>query len=106
MEYHHPDFFQNDNFGHDIPKGKNSKFFKLCQTLKMPYRLRKTDGNVEVSSKKRRRAELVTVSFDHFILLYPTIHVQGDMFGPPYGPIGGPWPPWYVVRIFAKCICL
>jgi hypothetical protein len=83
VEYHHPDFFQDDNSGHEIPKGKNSKFFKLCQTLKMPYRLRKPDGNVDVNSKKRRRTELVS----------------GDIFGSPYGPMGGPWPPCDFARI-------
>ena len=93
VEYHHPDFFQKeqwslmslqkrsfiyiglvctasfgdnilisyqDNPHAEIPKGKNSKFFKLCQTLKMPYRLRKQDTNDK--GKRRRSDRLIPVS--------------------------------------------
>lgn len=73
VEYHHPDFFQKDNPQAEIPKGKNSKFFKLCQTLKMPYRLRKQDSN---ENKRRRRSDRLI-----------TGGIGGDLgFGPPFGP--------------------
>ena len=49
-----------DNPHAEIPKGKNSKFFKLCQTLKMPYRLRKQDTNDK--GKRRRSDRLIPVS--------------------------------------------
>lgn len=55
VEYHHPDFFKNDTNLADNPKGKNSKFFKLCQTLKMPYRLRK--NTTRGGNKRRRKAD-------------------------------------------------
>ncbi|CAG5095357.1 Oidioi.mRNA.OKI2018_I69.XSR.g14151.t1.cds [Oikopleura dioica] len=43
-EFHHSDFFQSDNpkiEDRHRPKRKNSKFFKICQTLKIDYRVRK-----------------------------------------------------------------
>lgn len=43
-EFHHSDFYRSDNPNIDDrhrPKRKNSKFFKICQTLKLDYRLRK-----------------------------------------------------------------
>ncbi|CAG5111497.1 Oidioi.mRNA.OKI2018_I69.chr2.g5800.t1.cds [Oikopleura dioica] len=43
-EFHHADFFKNDNpkiEDRHRPKRKNSKFFKICQTLKTDYRVRK-----------------------------------------------------------------
>jgi len=40
IEYHHSDFFKADNQPGEPPKRKNSKFFKLCQTLKTNYRVR------------------------------------------------------------------
>ena len=61
VEYHHPDFLKRDSSNVDNPKGKNSKFFKLCQTLKMPYRLRKQTTS-ERSSTKRRRSSAYRVS--------------------------------------------
>ena len=62
VEYHHPDFLKRDSSNVDNPKGKNSKFFKLCQTLKMPYRLRKKE-TVSDRSSKRRRSNGFRVSF-------------------------------------------
>ena len=53
---------EQDNPHAEIPKGKNSKFFKLCQTLKMPYRLRKQDTNDK--GKRRRSDRLIPVSRD------------------------------------------
>lgn len=44
QEFHHSDFFQGDNphiEDRHRPKRKNSKFFKICQTLKSDYRVRK-----------------------------------------------------------------
>ena len=41
IEYHHSDFFKADNQVGQPPKRKNSKFFKICQTLKTDYRVRK-----------------------------------------------------------------
>lgn len=49
IEYHHSDFFKLDTLirtdspidSQILPKRKNSKFFKLCQTLKTKYRVRK-----------------------------------------------------------------
>ena len=41
IEYHHSDFFKADNQIGQPPKRKNSKFFKICQTLKTDYRVRK-----------------------------------------------------------------
>ncbi|CAG5113911.1 Oidioi.mRNA.OKI2018_I69.chr2.g8001.t1.cds [Oikopleura dioica] len=43
-EFHHSDFYQADNpliEDRHRPKRKNSKFFKICQTLKFDYRVRK-----------------------------------------------------------------
>ena len=66
VEYHHPDFLKRDSSNVDNPKGKNSKFFKLCQTLKMPYRLRKQTTS-ERSSTKRRRSSAYRVSSSSFL---------------------------------------
>nr|AAS21339.1 hypothetical protein 002-18 [Oikopleura dioica] len=44
QEFHHSDFFKGDNPNIEDrhrPKRKNSKFFKICQTLKSDYRVRK-----------------------------------------------------------------
>jgi len=84
VEYHHPDFFQKDNPHAEIPKGKNSKFFKLCQTLKMPYRLRKQDTN---DKGKRRRSDRLIPGSDMGFGPFPGPmfrHTDSGPFGPDF----------------------
>jgi len=62
IEYHHSDFFAKDNPPETAreankiwqPKKKNSKFFKLCQTLKTEYRVRTTMEQKRKQLKIRR----------------------------------------------------